>query len=291
MRGTTLGWRGDFTGSRQHLQSMIALYDNDRHHALTFKYGGLNPCTFAQAHAGFATWSLGYPEQALVHSETAVALAREIAHPVSQAHASVCAAWVNICCGDFTRARDLATVGRQTAVASQALYWVAFSDIFLSIALRDASQLRLAIEALAATGSLLGRTSHLGWLAEVYLLDGQNDEARAALDEALPLSAGGEHVYLAELHRLRGELTLATGGAPADAEHCLERAIEIAQQQAAKSWELRATMSLARLWMRNGRSQEARARLLEIYAWFTEGFATQDLVDAEALLAFLADSR
>lgn len=90
--------------------------------------------------------------------------------------------------------------------------------------------------------------------------------------------------YDAELHRLRGELLLVTGATEAEAEICFQQAIEIARQQSAKSWELRATTSLARLWQRQGKKAEARQMLAEIYGWFTEGFDTANLKDAKALL-------
>jgi predicted ATPase len=92
-----------------------------------------------------------------------------------------------------------------------------------------------------------------------------------------------------EVHRLKGELLLVRGGAEPEAEKCFQRAIEVARRQQAKSWELRATMSLCRLWQKQGKQEQARQALTEIYSWFTEGFDTPDLREATALLEELAN--
>lgn len=114
---------------------------------------------------------------------------------------------------------------------------------------------------------------------------GRTGEALTVFDETLPFVRTGEHYYEAELQRLRGELLLMrSAGEAANAEDCFRAAIDIARRQSAKSWELHATMSLARLRAKQGKRDEARAMLADIYAWFTEGFDTADLKDAKALL-------
>ena len=119
---------------------------------------------------------------------------------------------------------------------------------------------------------------------------GRLDDGLSALTEAL--AAADEHedrLYEAEIHRLKGELLLKQDDSnAAEAQSCFQRAIEIARKQSAKSWELRATMSLARLLAQQGHRDEARTMLAEIYNWFTEGFDTADLKDAKALLEELA---
>lgn len=290
-RGVVMGWMGECAGSREHLEAAILLYAGDPQHALTFKYGGLNPCTFAHAHAGFACWSLGYPEQALTHCRAAVELAVEVAHPISHAHTLVVAAWVHFYCRDLERAREFGEAGRRVAIDAQAAYWVAWADIFLGGINRDSNQLKRGIEAHTAAGAQLARTLHLGLLAEVYLQHAQAAEAREVLDAAIVAAAGGEGVYLAELHRLRGDAILLGGGPTTDAAACFEHAINVARGQSAKSWELRATVSLARLWGQQGRRAEARERLETLYSWFTEGLETRDLLDAKALLEDLSSIR
>ena len=129
------------------------------------------------------------------------------------------------------------------------------------------------------------------FLAEVYLLAKRDDDGWRVVSEGLrDLEGSKRHVDHAELYRLKGELLLLqSASAHAQAESCFREAIEIAQRQQAKSWELRATMSLARLLAKQGRRDEARAMLAEIYNWFTEGFDTPDLKDAKALLEELSN--
>jgi predicted ATPase len=120
-----------------------------------------------------------------------------------------------------------------------------------------------------------------------YVAFGQTEEGLVNLAEALALvEETDERHWEAEIHRLKGELLLMQGD-DAEAEASFHRAIEGARRQSAKSWELRAATSLARLWGRQGRTDEARQALAEIYGWFTEGFDTPDLKEAEVLLAQL----
>ena len=132
-------------------------------------------------------------------------------------------------------------------------------------------------------------------MAEIQSKTGQADEALIALDEAIEISAKrGERFCDAEIYRLKGEMTLQLGGEhPAstvqrEAETCFEQALEIAKEQSAKSWELRAATSLARLWQKQGKQAEAHQLLSKIYNWFSEGFDTKDLQDAKGLLEELA---
>jgi predicted ATPase len=137
---------------------------------------------------------------------------------------------------------------------------------------------------LQAIGAELGVLQHLPLLAEAYRKAGMVSEGLAVVDKALELvQATGCRMDEPEVHRLKGELLLMKGD-DAEAEQCFRRAIEVAQQQRAKSWELRATTSLCRLRQKQGKAEEARRALAELYGWFTEGFATRDLQEAKALL-------
>jgi predicted ATPase len=137
-------------------------------------------------------------------------------------------------------------------------------------------------------GSHLSDTEWLGFLADAHLRSGELDKALSALDRATETAAAtGESHYLAELHRLRGTV-LAKTGEDAEAASWLHRAIDTARRQQAKSLELRAATSLARLWRDQGRRAEARELLAPVYGWFTEGFDTADLKDAKGLLDELA---
>jgi predicted ATPase len=132
-------------------------------------------------------------------------------------------------------------------------------------------------------------------LAEAYGKVGQVEEGLAVLAKALAVvEKTGERLWEAELYRLKGDLSLQSGvrgpesKGEAEAEECFLKAVEIARRQSAKSWELRAVMSLAKLWQHQGKTKEARAMLADIYHWFTEGFDTKDLQEAKALLKELA---
>jgi predicted ATPase len=152
------------------------------------------------------------------------------------------------------------------------------------------------IGAWRATGAELLRPHFLALLAEAYGKAGQAEEGLAALAEALEVvDKSGERFYEAELYRLKGTLTLQSqvsspkSQVQKEAEECFQRAIEIARRQQAKSLELRAVMSLSRLWQQQGKREEARQLLAELYGWFTEGFDTKDLQEAKALLQELAE--
>jgi len=151
-------------------------------------------------------------------------------------------------------------------------------------------QMRQGLAAYRATGSVAGMSGHLAQLAEAYGQMGQVDEGMHLLAEALALvDTTGERPTEAELHRLHGELLLRQAiPEPQAAEACFQRALEMARRQGAKWWELRAAMSLARLWQQQGKRAEARELLAEIYGWFTEGFDTADLQEAKAFLETLA---
>jgi predicted ATPase len=148
------------------------------------------------------------------------------------------------------------------------------------------AQIQEGLAAYRATGAELWRPCYLCLFAEACMETGRLDDGLSALTEALAAVDENEiRFYEAETHRLKGELLLKQDDSnAAEAQGCFQRAIEIARNQSAKSWELRATMSLARLLRDTGRRDAARAMLGEIYGWFTEGFDTADLKDANALL-------
>ncbi len=159
------------------------------------------------------------------------------------------------------------------------------------------AQIRQGLAAYQATGAELWRPYFLALLAEAYGKIGQTEEGLTLLAEALAaMDNTGEHQWAAELYRLKGQLTLQkfqvssstfqvpSPQAEAEAEACFLKAIEIARHQNARSLELRAVMSLSRLWQQQGKTEQARKLLAEIYGWFTEGFDTKDLQEAKALL-------
>jgi predicted ATPase len=154
------------------------------------------------------------------------------------------------------------------------------------------AQMRQGLAAYRASGTERQRPYYLALLAEAYGSIGQTAEGLSLLAEALALvDKIGEHGWGAELHRLQGELLLAQAGERQqvqEAEACFHQALDVARRQQAKSWELRAAMSLSRLWQQQGKRAEARELLAPVYGWFTEGFDTADLQEAKALLAALS---
>ena len=158
------------------------------------------------------------------------------------------------------------------------------------------SQIRQGLDAWRAMGTEVWRPSLVSLLVEAYGKGGQVEEGLTVLAEALAaVNRSEERMYEAELWRLRGELTLqasaqSTESRAQEAEGYFLKAIDIARQQQAKSWELRASTSLARLWQQQSKQKEARQMLAEIYGWFTEGFDTKDLQEAKALLESLESS-
>jgi predicted ATPase len=176
-------------------------------------------------------------------------------------------------------------------------FWLATGTIYLGAALLLVGRLQEALpavlkglDAYRATGSETMLPHYYSLLGDAYRQAGRFGEALRALDEGLALAEkNDDRSQEAELHRQKGELFLAESpdlvGA---AEDCFRQAIDTARRQQSRAWELRATMSLARLWQRQGRRDDARAALAAVYGTFTEGFTTPDLVDAAAQLDSLA---
>jgi predicted ATPase len=179
-------------------------------------------------------------------------------------------------------------------------YWMAYSAMLRGWALTQQGQVKEGIEQITqglrdyrATGAEIQRPYYLALLAEAYGIMGQSETGLVSLAEALVhADKTGERWYEPELHRLQGELLLqCSSDNQAEAEHCFQQAITVAQNQQAKSFELRAATSLARLWQQQGKRQEAYDVLAPIYGWFTEGFDTADLQEAKALLEALQAPR
>jgi predicted ATPase len=313
--GNTLLFVGKLASARRHLEQGIALYDPHQHHSHAFLYGQ-DPGVVCRSYESFTLWLLGYPDQASRQSYEALALARELSHPFSQAFA------LNFVTNIHWFRREVHTVREQAdalcALSSEQGFPLPLGTgmILRGWALAEQGQgdegLKQIREGLAvwrATGA-----ERFFWpcllapLAEAYGHKKEPEEGLTVVAEALAIiNTTGESFYEAELYRLKGELTLqkeargwrpetslpfsqasnlkpqVSNGVTQEAEGYFHRAIEIARQQSAKSLELRAVMSLSRLWRQQGKQQAARNQLSEIYNWFTEGFNTADLRKARAL--------
>jgi len=291
--GVTLFALGEYLAAAGHFQAAIAAYDPGLHAALAPEHGA-DPCVVCLAYLGTTTWALGYPDQALRHVENSLALARRLGHDLSIAVALTTA-------GRFHQVRREPERTREHATAVIALseelglpYWRALGGTLQGWAMAREGNPQGGIvtiqrgrKALRETGAALVEPWNLAALADAHRSAGDLGTALALLAESLAIAeTTGERWWQAEQLRLTGECTLARGGplAEAEAEACFERALAVARGQQARSLELRAATSRARLLGRTGRRGEAREALAELYGWFTEGFDTVDLREARAAL-------
>jgi predicted ATPase len=268
----------------------MALYDPQQHRAHAFLYGGHDPGVCCQEYTAWTLWALGYPDQALATITKALVLARELTHPASLAGALSYAAMLH----QFRRERQAV---QETAEALMALAmeqgnaerlargtilcgWVLCTQ---GQGVEGVVQMRQGLTALRATGGEVRRPLFLALLAEAYGGIGQSEEGLHVLAEALAaVEQTGGRFYEAELYRLKGELLLMQALPDEDQpETCFRHALKVARCQQAKSLELRAAMSLSRLWQQQGKRTEARQLLAAVYSWFTEGFDTADLQEAK----------
>jgi predicted ATPase len=235
---------------------------------------------------------LGYPEAALKDADDAIEFARELGHAAALM-AALKHAIAYILSGNYTGAAAHAQELVSLAEGKSAPFWKAEGrgnqGILLALAGRASEAIEMLISGIAAsrsTGATLWTPFRLQYLARAHAELGQFEEAWRCIGEATTVvETTKEKWNEADIHRTAGEIALM-GPQPdaSKAEAHFERAIAIAREQQAKSWELRATTSLARLWQGQGRRREARDRLAPIYGWFTEGFDTADLKAARALL-------
>ena len=294
--GNDLLWLGEFETARIHLEQAIKLYDPSRPNRST-QIVGINSGVFAGGFLGHVLWYLGYPDQALKASSKAIVIASEPYQPYSLAFARVFSSWLHqyrtesLACGALIETNIVLSTEQgfamQLAQAKVLRGWALSQqgEVSEGIAL-----IREGIAAYRGTGSKLESPHWLSLLAGACTKAELFQEAEDALTEALSqVQESGARFCEAEVHRLMGELSLTRDSKNSQtAEDCYQQALKTARRQGAKSLELRATTSLARLLHRQGMLREARAMLAEIYSWFTEGFETADLKDAKALLEELS---
>jgi len=294
--GATLYQLSDLTRARSHLAQSLQLYHSCDHRHLAFIYGQ-DPATVAGVHLALVLWHLGFPGQALEKANEAVRLAQELQHPLTSAFAAGFAAWVHQVRGEVDATRKQA----ETAIALSAEHGLplclAMGSIlrgWTSAELGDPEggikEIQDARQACEAAGALLMRPYFLTLLAEACRKGNRIKEGRAVLAEAFAsIENNGERAYEPEILRLQAEFLLADGpNRDAEAEGQLRSAVRLARLQNAKSLELRATTTLARLLAKQHREDEGRAVLVEIYNWFKEGFDTENLKQARSVLEQLA---
>jgi predicted ATPase len=289
---------GDFVATREHTEQGIALYDPMQHAGHAHLYGQ-DPKSGCLAFGAVALWALGYPDQARERSRQAIALAKELGHPTSRALALYFAAMLHHYCRDVAAVEEHTEATTAIATEHRLSLWLANGLVMGGWALAERgdfaggiAMLRRGLTDWAATGAETHRTYFLGLLAEALGRAGQFEEALGVLADALRLTAQtGTVFHWAELHRLRGELLQArewTEDSAREAEASFHKAISIARRQQARSLELRATTSLARLYQKLDRRSEGRPMLLDCYSGFTQGFESRDLREAKSLLEELS---
>jgi class 3 adenylate cyclase/predicted ATPase len=294
--GATLFYLGAVASASTYLAQGLAFYDPQQHRAHAFLYGE-DAGVVCRSHAALALWYLGYAEQGLARNEEAVTLAQHIVHPYSLGYALTVAASFHQHRREVRATQECAEAVIRLAMEQEFTYWMAYASILHGWALAQRGQAREGLEqmpqsmqAFRATGSEILRPWFLSLLAEAHGSLGEPGSGLAELKEALTLvDTTGERWYEPELYRLKGELLLQQNSDnQGEAAVCFHHALDLARNQHAKSFELRAATSLARLWQQQGKRQEAYDLLAPVYNWFTEGFDTADLQEAKALLDALA---
>ncbi|MBM4255991.1 MAG: hypothetical protein FJ147_08855 [Deltaproteobacteria bacterium] len=324
-QGTTLYDFADLPTARQYLQHAYETYDWQTHADHIAQYGGRDPGVGSLHWLALTLWRLGYADQALHCTQQALALAEKLAHPFTLAWSHYVACVIHY----YRREVEscLAHVRITTSLAQEhgfgfIITIAAISEGWAQVEQGQGeggiAQIRHGLRLYQEAGACYGIPAYLAVLAEAYAKNGQLAEAYAAVDEAFVHAEQAEHhVYMPDLYLLKGELLLNDERgmlnderktreeqqevAPIhhssfiihrseEAEGYFHKALTTARQQHAKSLELRASVSLARLWQSQGKPGEARQLVEEIYSWFTEGFDTKDMQEAEALLMSLGSS-
>jgi class 3 adenylate cyclase/predicted ATPase len=287
--------RGDFVDGRAHLDRAIALYEPSEHRSLAARFGQ-DVRVAALSYRSWALWMLGYPDAALVDASRAIEEAREIGQAATLMYALVHACVIYIECGNYLAANEGVNELVSLAEEKGAQFWKALGlsvrGCLLVLTGRPADAIHLitsSITALQSTGSTLWLPLHLSYLARAYVELGQFDDARRCTAEAIAgIETSKEKWHEAEIYRIAGEIALLSLQPDrAKAETCFHQALAIARAQGSRSWELRATMSQARLWGDQGRRREGRDSLASVIGQFTEGFDTFDLRQAKVLLDVL----
>jgi predicted ATPase len=294
--GTSLACTGDIAQGRAHLDRAAALYNPTEHRPLALRFGQ-DVRVAILSNRALALWMLGHPTAALADTDQLLTDAREIGQAATVMYALFHAAHIQLFRGNYQAVNTLGEEVVALAEEKGALLWKGSGVIdqgYVSALTGKASD---AVQMITAGIGLWRATGATAWmplyrlhLAKAYSELDQFDEAWRNIRDAMSaIEDTKERWWEAEVNRTAGEITqLSPERDAAKAEEYFERALAVARQQQAKSWELRAAMSLARLWRDQGKVSQARELLAPVYGWFTEGFDTRDLKEAKALLAELA---
>jgi class 3 adenylate cyclase/predicted ATPase len=294
--GTSLAFTGAFAAAQAHYNQAIALYDPAARRAQAMRFGqdvGVTTLT----RRSLTLWALGYPDAATAGNAQALRYAREIGQAATSMYVLGVISQTSLYCGDYAVATALIDELVALADEKSALFWRAHGMLIRGCLLASTGQAADAVQSITSgfsayrsTGSTLWEPYYLSYLARAHAELGSFEDAFHSVRDAITaVERTKERWCEADVQRIAGEIALMSPKRDAaKAEGYFERALTVSRQQKAKSWELRAAMSMARLWRDQGKPQEARDLLAPVYGWFTEGFDTRDLKDAKALLDALA---
>jgi predicted ATPase len=294
--GNTLAFTGDFAGALAHYDQSLALYHPAEHRPLAARFGAGSRVGVLSWRA-LASWVLGYPEKAHADTDHALKDAREIGQAATLMFALALPSYTLILCGTYdgvgARIDELLALADEKGASFRKAQGMMLKGSLLASSGKSSDAVHVitsGITAWRSTGATLWLPLTLSYLARAYTDIGQFGDASRAIAEAITtVETTKEKCCEAEVHRVAGEIALRSPEPDAvKAEAYFERALAVARKQQAKSWELRAATSLARLWRDQGKRDEARDLLAPIYGWFTEGFDTLDLKQAKTLLEELA---
>jgi predicted ATPase len=294
--GLSLLLTGDSAEGRAHLDRALALYDPAEHRSLAMHFGQ-DARVSALAYRSLALCILGYPKAALAETERALSDAREIGQAATLMFALALTGLTHICCSNYAAANalvdDIVVLANEKGASLWQAGGMALRGCILTLTGKSSDAVELITSGITAwrlTGATVWLPFYLSHLARAHAELGQFDDAWRCIGEATTaVESTKERWYEADVIRMSGEIALMSPQQDAaKAQTYFERALAIALAQHAKAWELRAGISMARLWRDQGKRDEARDLLAPIYGWFTEGFDTIDLKQAKALLDELA---
>ena len=283
-------YRGEFAQSRQHSDQGRLLYEQEKHHSLASAFGGHDAGACARNFDSWSNWLLGYPERALVTGAQALALAESLAHPYTMMEAFTRAGFIRLLRREPREALSL--IDSAVSIAAEwRLQMPHEPGILRGAAMVDLGEVAEGLNQIRLGVTAPGRARDTAYqratLAHALYRIGDQAGALAEIGEAIAAAVeGGERWWEVELYRLKGVFLYQQD--PDESQAWFDRALQVAHHQQAKSLELRAASSLARLWAEEGRRSEAHQLLAPVYDWFTEGFDTADLKEAKALLVELA---
>ena len=289
--GQTLFQHGELTKAHSTVEKGIALFDPEKHRLPNWPGGQSGEQCYL--YSAFSLWMLGYPDQAICRDEEALAMANKLSNPTNLINTLAFVAAVHVLRRELSAVRLRAEATMEKSAEQRSPFFLAYGTVLNGWARAAQEQgedgiaeIKQAITAYRATDAQTWLTFFLALQAETYARAKRFGDGLATVAEALELAEKtGEHCWQAELNRIKGEMLLAVSpDNHAEAESCFSKALEVARHQQAKSWELRAAVSLGHLWQKQDKVEETHKMLSKIYDWFTEGFDTPDLKVAKALL-------